>query len=84
MSREPRSRTGGAGPLPAVIIKGPEKRLEHLLLLQRTYVQVPAPTWWLRLPITAALLDMTPSFGLHRHRWYINIHVGKTHIHKNK
>jgi hypothetical protein len=52
--------------------------LGGLVLLQRTWVQFPAPTWWLRVPG-----DPVPSSDLCRHQAYTQspyIHVSKTYV----
>lgn len=56
--------------------------LEHLKLLQRTWLQFPAPTWWIPKVCFPVPGDSMPSSDLLRHQahmWYRHIH-GDRHL----
>lgn len=57
---------------------------EHLLLLQETHAQLPAPAWQPTTTWNFSPRDLMPSSGLLEHKaytWYGDIHVSKTPIH---
>ena len=51
-------------------LKNPQQGLEHWLLLQRTWVQAPAATWWLTLSVTPVPVYPNTSPGFQRHQAY--------------